>query len=119
MNTTLTELIGIDSGEIGSLSDLNAAINNEGGSVITNFRNHLSAIPYKDRKGIGAVGLDSNHVWEIVMYPLINDVLNGGFTYLPQIEYMNTLNKNGYGVQTGYGRWLRMSCGERVPVCRV
>ena len=103
---TLKYLVGVDPSEIDSLSTLRDKLNSDSGSsIITNYKRHISAYPFKNDKKIGAIGLDSNHIWEMTLEPFVDDI-NGNFTYLPSIEYMNSVNNDTYGVRTGYGRWI-------------
>lgn len=110
MSTTLKELISTDPSDVQSLSKLRSAIEGSN-SVITTFSHHLN-VRDTEAKTIGSVGLDSNHNWELTLEPLIDDTLNGGFTYLPTIEWINKENTDNFGIKTGYGRWMPFTSFE-------
>lgn len=110
METTITELISASKEEVWSLTELRNILNTRGSSIITNYKNHL--LGGKKDKGIGDVGLDTNNVWEITLYPLIDDTMNGGSTYLPPIGYINQHNEDWFGIKTGYTRWLPFTSFE-------
>ena len=98
-NITLTELMGIGNAESLDLSDLRDELN-KGVGYITNYKGNILGTPLNE------MGLDSNHVWEMTLEPLISDTLNGGFTYLPNIWVMNEINKRSFKVNSSYTRWI-------------
>ena len=98
-NITLTELMGISNAESLDLSDLRDELN-KGVGYITNYKGNILGTPLNE------IGLDSNHVWEMTLEPLISDTLNGGFTYLPNIWVMNEINKRSFKVNSSYTRWI-------------
>lgn len=53
--------------------------------------------------------LDSNACWEVVITPFVHDKLNGGWSYLPAIQEINTLNQAEHGINTGYNEWIPIS----------
>ena len=50
--------------------------------------------------------LDTNSNWEIILEPFCDNELNGGFSYLPAIQEINTENYYKHGVVTHYNRWI-------------
>ena len=98
-NITLTELMGISNAESLDLSDLRDELN-KGVGYITNYKGNILGTPLNE------IGLDSNHVWEMTLEPLISDTLNGGFTYLPNIWVINEINKRSFKVNSSYTRWI-------------
>ena len=98
-NITLTELMGIGNAESLDLSDLRDELN-KGVGYITNYKGNILGTPLNE------MGLDSNHIWEMTLEPLISDTLNGGFTYLPNIWVMNEINKRSFKVNSSYTRWI-------------
>lgn len=50
--------------------------------------------------------LDTNSNWEIILEPFCSDTMNGGFSYLPAIQEINTENYYRHGVITHYNRWI-------------
>lgn len=53
--------------------------------------------------------LDSNACWEVVITPFVSKKLNGGWSYLPAIQEINTLNQAEHGINTGYNEWIPIS----------
>lgn len=53
--------------------------------------------------------LDSNACWEVIIEPFVHKEMNGGYSYLPAIQEINTLNLAEHGVNTGYNRWIPIS----------
>ena len=98
-NLVLTELMGIRNAESLDLSSLRDELN-KGVGYITNYKGNILGTPLNE------MGLDSNHVWEMTLEPLISDTLNGGFTYLPNIWVMNEINKRTFKVNSSYTRWI-------------
>lgn len=111
MMTTVLEVMSTSPKVLGNLNNLRTILTRSANSSLTNYKNHLAPKEGKF-KGIGNLGLDSNHVWEMTLEPLIDNKLNGGFTYLPNIRYMNYLNSDQFGITTGYGRWLPFNSFE-------
>ena len=50
--------------------------------------------------------LDTNSNWEIILEPFCSDTMNGGFSYLPAIQEINTENYYRHGVITHYNKWI-------------
>ena len=50
--------------------------------------------------------LDTNSNWEIILEPFCSDTMNGGFSYLPAIQEINTENYYKHGVITHYNKWI-------------
>lgn len=99
-NLVITELMNISNADQLDLSGLRKELNNNRGSVITNYKNNVTNNP------LGEIGLDSNHIWEMTLEPLIDSALNDGFTYLPSIDVINKQNSESYNIKSAYGRWL-------------
>lgn len=99
-NLVITELMNISNADQLDLSGLRKELNNNRGSVITNYKNNVTNNP------LGEIGLDSNHIWEMTLEPLIDNALNEGFTYLPSIDVINKQNRDSYNIKSAYGRWL-------------
>ena len=50
--------------------------------------------------------LDTNSNWEIILEPFCSDTMNGGFSYLPAIQEINTENYYRHGAITHYNKWI-------------
>ena len=57
----------------------------------------------------GAQTLDSNSYWEVIIEPLCDDYLNGGYSYLPCFNEINVINSAAHGVRTAYNKWVPIS----------
>ncbi len=57
----------------------------------------------------GVQMLDSNAYWEVVIEPLCDKGLNGGFSYLPCFNEINVINWCTHGVMTSYNKWVPIS----------
>jgi hypothetical protein len=60
--------------------------------------------------------LDSNMYWEVVLKPwaynLGEKYSNGGYSFLPSIKEINTINYVEHGVETTYNKWIPISSFE-------
>ena len=54
----------------------------------------------------GTMTLDTNSNWEIILEPFCSKTLNGGFSYLPAIQEINTTNFYEHGIVTNYNKWI-------------
>lgn len=57
----------------------------------------------------GTQTLDSNSYWEVIIEPLCDDYLNGGYSYLPCFNEINVINMAAHGVMTSYNKWVPIS----------
>ena len=57
----------------------------------------------------GTQTLDSNSYWEVIIEPLCDDYLNGGYSYLPCFNEINVINMAAHGVRTAYNKWVPIS----------
>lgn len=57
----------------------------------------------------GTQTLDSNSYWEVIIEPLCDDYLNGGYSYLPCFDEINVINYSSHGVRTAYNKWIPIS----------
>lgn len=95
----LLNLGSVDYETVGSLDQLR--------KILTANKHYDLMTTYdKSNSTFGSVGLDSNHVWEIDFYPLVDKELNGGFTYLPSTKAINNHNYEDFKIYTAYSRWL-------------
>lgn len=92
LNTTLSELAG---GSVSDINELSSILNGED-SYITTWSKIDTFSKY---------GVDSNHKWEIIFKPYEGD-LNGGKSFLPEIDLINKRNYGELGVITNYTNWL-------------
>ena len=51
------------------------------------------------------MSLDSNHIWEIRLYPFLGKI-NGYCSWLPNIAEMNAINWAEHQVRTRWGEWI-------------
>lgn len=68
--------------------------------------------PMKYIKSLGAknnLTLDTNAYWEVIIEPLCNKDLNGGWSFLPSIHEINAENSMIHGVDTYYDKWIPLS----------
>ena len=60
--------------------------------------------------------LDSNMYWEVVLKPWVYNLgdkySNGGYSFLPSIKEINTINYVEHGVDTTYNKWVPISSFE-------
>jgi hypothetical protein len=104
---TLKDLCGKDQKafETGSLEELQ--------KILT--ESELITTASKINKGIQRT-LDSNMYWEVVLEPWVynlgNKYSNGGYSFLPSIKEINTINRVEHGVETTYNRWIPISSFE-------
>jgi hypothetical protein len=104
MGTTLSDLCGLDfnqTSQIGSIEELNDILSKS--SLITTSN--------KINKGITRT-LDSNMYWEVIMTPWVHNrdkYSNGGYSYLPSIREINTINLVENCVGTSYNKWIPIS----------
>ena len=98
-----------------TLHDLCPNSNNPG--TVTDLRKALKdspyiTSPYKTIKQLGAKNdatLDTNAYWEVIIEPLCDTVLNGGWSFLPSIAEINRENLVEHGVNTAYSKWIPLS----------
>lgn len=55
--------------------------------------------------------LDSNHVWELRLFPFLGDI-NGNCSWLPNIAEINSMNYTFHGVKTDWGEWIPVNSFE-------
>lgn len=101
IQTTLKELC--NSSKVSSVEDLKSLLLNS--EYITTI-NRVGTSSVNNRF---AQTLDSNGCWEIVMEPFVSYEMNGGFSYLPAIQEINTINLAEHGINTGYNKWIPIS----------
>ena len=69
--------------------------------------------PWKVIKGKGGaktnMTLDSNAYWEVIIEPLCDKELNGGWSFLPHIHEINRENKVEHNTNTYYDKWIPLS----------
>ena len=69
--------------------------------------------PYKYMKAFGAQGgnytLDTNAYWEVIIEPLCDKGINGGWSFLPHIHEINKENEALHGWNTHYDKWIPLS----------
>ena len=102
---TLSDLCGENKREtykIGSLEELNDILNSS----------ELITTANKINKGTRRT-LDSNMYWEVVLKPwtynLGDKYSNGGYSFLPSIKEINTINLVESGIITTYNKWIPIS----------
>ena len=105
LGITLRDLCGVndvDAAEISSLEKLNQIL--ETGELMTTS----NKVNKETRRT-----LDSNMYWEVVMSPWVSSsdsaASNGGYSFLPSIAEINTINKVDSGVDTAYNKWIPIS----------
>lgn len=105
---TLSDLCGENKREtykIGSLEELNDILNNS----------ELITTANKINKGTRRT-LDSNMYWEVVLKPWVYNLgdkySNGGYSFLPSIKEINTINLVESGIITTYNKWIPISSFE-------
>ena len=105
---TLSDLCGENKREtykIGSLEELNDILNNS----------ELITTANKINKGTRRT-LDSNMYWEVVLKPWVYNLSdkysNGGYSFLPSIKEINTINLVESGIVTTYNKWIPISSFE-------
>lgn len=83
-------------------------------SSLEDLKKLLSSSPYittaenvKQRK----MTLDSNHTWELRLFPFLGDI-NGNCSWLPNISEINSYNWEDHGVKTRWGEWLPVTSFE-------
>lgn len=96
---TLSELCGTTLSNASSVDDLFSAL--RASPYIT--------VPDKftttGNNGYVSRTLDSNAYWEIILEPYCGPD-NGGYSYLPAIQEINTRNTAIHGVNTAYSHWI-------------
>lgn len=102
VRTTLEDLCPrlSDKATIGSLEDLKDLLDQS--PYIT-----TSSKVNKNR----VMTLDSNHVWELRLFPYLGD-LNGNCSWLPSIAEINSINYTDHGVRTRWGDWIPVNSFE-------
>lgn len=104
MTKTLSDLCDISANEvsqIGSVEELYDILNNS--ELIT-----TAGKINKDTRRT----LDSNMYWEVLISPWVNTntkASNGGYSFLPSIKEINTINLVDSGVVTSYNNWIPVS----------
>lgn len=104
MIRTLSDLCDIPANEvsqIGSVEELYDILNNS--ELIT-----TAGKINKDTRRT----LDSNMYWEVLISPWVNTntrASNGGYSFLPSIKEINTVNLVDSGVITSYNNWIPVS----------
>ena len=91
-----------------TFEDLLPHITGVGVSSLEDLKKLLSQSPYvvtSDKIREMKMSLDSNHVWEIRLFPYLGE-LNGNCSWLPSIYEMNALNFFEHGVKTNWGEWI-------------
>lgn len=91
--------------------------NNDSPGTVTDLGKALKDSPYittpsKTIKRLGAKNdatLDTNAYWEVIIEPLCDTVLNGGWSFLPSIAEINRENLVEHGINTAYSRWIPLS----------
>ena len=86
-------------------------------SSIDQLKEELRKSPYittpmKYIKSLGAknnITLDTNAYWEVIIEPLCDQSLNGGWSFLPSIHEINAENSMIHGVDTYYDKWIPLS----------
>ena len=72
--------------------------------------------PYKfgtlDSGRYGAMTLDTNAYWEVIIEPFCHTQMNGGYSFLPSVQEINIINQITHGVTTGYSKWLPVTSFE-------
>lgn len=100
---TLHDLCGKDISDIGSMEELHKALKDS--PYITTAKKFRSTMAGGERR-YGNLTLDSNAYWEVVIEPLCDPYLNGGYSYLPSIGEINRENRIEHGARTGYSKWI-------------
>ncbi len=98
IQTTLKELC--DEKSVSSVEDLKDAL------MSSEYITTINKVGTSSVSNRFAQTLDSNGCWEIVMEPFVDEKLNGGFSYLPAIQEINTINLAEHGINTGYNKWI-------------
>ena len=104
MIRTLSDLCDVTANEvsqIGSVEELYDILNNS--ELIT-----TAGKINKDTRRT----LDSNMYWEVLISPWVNTntrASNGGYSFLPSIKEINTVNLVDSGVITSYNNWIPVS----------
>ena len=108
---TNTVAIGLST----TFEDLLPTINLPTGvSSLEDLKRLLSQSPYittADKVKNMKMTLDSNHVWEIRLFPYLGN-LNGNCSWLPSIYEMNGINWAEHRIQTEWGEWIPASSFE-------
>lgn len=101
IQTTLKELCNERS--VSSIEDLKDAL------LSSDYITTINKVGTSSVSNRFAQTLDSNGCWEIVMEPFVDEKMNGGFSYLPAIQEINTINLAEHGINTGYNKWIPIS----------
>lgn len=100
LETTLSELTECGSTMPSSVEQLMNYLKDPGSLITTANKYTTTEIGnYK------TMTLDSNNYWELVLEPFVG-IENGGYSYLPRIQEINTWNKLYHNVETGYSKWI-------------
>ncbi len=100
---TLNDLCGKDFGSISTMEELQKALK-ESPYITTSGK--LRSTAAKGERTHGSLTLDTNAYWEVVLEPLCEDDLNGGYSFLPSIGEINRENRVEHGINTGYSKWI-------------
>ena len=101
--TTLSDLCKKDVESISSVEDLLDTFKN---SPYITTPSQFGTI---HEGSYGTQTLDSNSYWEVIIEPLCDNYLNGGYSYLPCFNEINVINMAAHGVETSYNKWVPIS----------
>ena len=103
IRTTLSDLCKKNVALVGSVEDLLDTLKD---SPYITTPNKFGTI---HEGSYGTQTLDSNSYWEVIIEPLCDDYLNGGYSYLPCFNEINVINMAAHGVRTAYNKWVPIS----------
>lgn len=104
MIRTLSDLCDIYSNEVSQIGSVEKLYNILNNSKLITTAGKIN----KDTKRT----LDSNMYWEVVLKPWVynyGSLSNGGYSFLPSIKEINTINRVEHGVDTNYSKWIPIS----------
>ena len=104
--TTLYELCGATSAS--SVEELRIAIES---SPVMSSASKVTTNSFNAKNG-KVTTLDDNSNWEILLFPLVDSVLNGGKSYLPSVREINAINSKQFGLLTAYNLWIPITSFE-------
>ena len=104
--TTLYELCGATSAS--SVEELRTAIES---SPVMSSASKVTTNSFNAKNG-KVTTLDDNSNWEILLFPLVDSVLNGGKSYLPSVREINAINSKQFGLLTAYDLWIPITSFE-------
>ena len=102
LGITIEDLCRGDGSEISTIDKLKEALKNS----------PYTTTPRKYIKSLGAKNnatLDTNAYWEVIIEPLCDKDLNGGWSFLPSIHEINLENVIEHGYRTHYDKWIPLS----------